>query len=37
MANLESKLMCDAIYEWDLTGNVLKIVKTRVSFDNHEK
>ncbi len=29
--------MCDATYEWNLTENVLKIVKTQVSFHNHEK
>lgn len=28
--------MCDAIYKWNLIGNVLKIVKTQVSFHNHE-
>jgi hypothetical protein len=29
--------MCDATYEWNLIGNVLKIVKTQVSFHNHGK
>ncbi len=31
----KSKLMRDATYEWNLIGNVVKIVKTQVSFHNH--